>query len=229
MRNAAKLLQQLLQRIEEASKLSEIRNLQVFLPRLGTYLMSAEFSVRDYKEGQHHRAALYLFMGGVLLAKQKGMTLFRRNSDLEFDSFYTMNQIELDIDCFRLKDATTKLTAYKVMEKRRELLRWDACRSMETFLVRMRGLKETLGQVTVQSNELRFDLGDGEVINIEAIKRRQGDTSGDELQLFKTCHLVRKSRTQCESMAEAFNNSLCNAAVINRHDRGVGGGDFTAL
>lgn len=205
--NVSSLLEKFLRRMEQCSKL-EIQNCEVFLPSLGTYLESAEFVVRDYKEGQQHKAELFLFKHGILLAKQKGRTFFKRDSELEYDSYYAFDQIELSSQCFRLKDATSKLTVYKVIEKRRET------KSMIEFLEQITRIKKTLEmRIFCVATDLSCDLGDREVINLEVLKRQS--TNGLLLQ-HKLDHTVRVSAHGQVSFVEAFNTKLCNDMVLRR-------------
>lgn len=215
--NASKLMDKLLKRIEKASKFAEIKNCDVFLPLLGTYLMSADFIVRDYKEGQQHKAELFLFDKGVLLAKQKGLSFFRRESELEYDSYYSLDQIELSLDnCFRLKDEVTKLTVYKVIEKRRET------KCMIEFMKKIKEKKRIFEMEIVRSgNDLNQDLGDQEAINLDVLRRHLGkrEIRGLGVEMFKVDHTVRTSVNTCVSFVEAFNVKLCQKIVLKRNTR----------
>lgn len=217
--NATRLLRDLLKRIREAGKLSQIQSLELFLPRLGTYLMSSEFSIRDYSEGQQHKAELFLFSGGILVAKEKkGLSLFKRESDLLYDSHYQMEQIELDVDCFRLKDSESKLTCFKVTEKRRELLKWDQPKVMSKFLKQIGKIKRIHRMEITGISCLGYDLGDREAINLECVKgTRKLHSDRGELCSFKTDKLIRTSFNSCLPLVEAFNVRLCNAVVFNRY------------
>lgn len=216
---ASNLLRHLLTRIEEASKLHVIKNCEVFFPRLGTYLTSAEFSVRDYNEGQQHRAELFLFARGVLVAKQRGLSIFKPDSNLEYDSFFGIDQIEIDdTGFFRLRDAASQLTCYKVTERR--FLKWSANAPMATFLGKVRTIKEGRERkCRIGLGDLSFDLGDSEAINMEIVDRKLNlrPSSGGELKLFRRVHTVRVSVNTCRSFSEAVNTRLCNSLVYKRH------------
>lgn len=220
--DVGEMLNKLLRRISEAARFStEIRNCETFLPVLGTYKMSSELMVRDYKEGQVHKAELFLFSLGVLVARQKSVTWFsRKECELDYDSYFTMDQIELDTDCFRLKDPTTKLTCYKVMERRRDLLHWDTPRNMKEFLQSLEELKRGLDIPIVRIEDLDHDLGDMEVINASAVEKQYRKSfpppDGGELFVFHSEHTVRISQSTPVTFAEAFNVKLCNTIANHR-------------
>lgn len=215
--NAVSGLGKLLARIQEASAFKKIQNCEVYLPSLGTFISAEPFYLRDYKEGQLHRGKLFLFAKGILVAKQKGLRKFKKNSDLEYDSFFELSDITLDLECFRLQDHKSKLTCYKVTEKRREFLRWEYPKAMAEFLVEIRKLKaKTTNEQTLQGiNELASDLDNQEAINWDVILGK-----GNETEVLNFLPSNETIQTRCmrngEELVEAVNITLCYQVMWKR-------------
>lgn len=224
------ILQMLCARIDEVSKVQTIRGLDLFLPSLGTYLMSGEFAMRDYMEGQvHNKTELYLFTEGVLVAKQKGLTLLHRLSDLEYDSFYSMDHIELDTDCIRLKDPTSKLTVYKIMERKRGLLKWDIPKALPGFLEHIGNIQQIFNMPMWRSSDMNYDLGDLEAINIKYLEDKKFPGNCGRLKAFASERVVRVSRNKTATFVEVFNLSLCNTEHCKRHNNQQNDQDLVVL
>lgn len=166
------LLKRFLNRVLEVDKIPHLNNCDIYLPHLGPYLMCEEFLARDYKEGQQHRVALFLFTKGIIMAMvlHKGIRVFQKTVAYDFDSFYSLDQVALDeqANCFRLKDPHSRLTCYKIICKK-EFLRSDS-KSLMDFIARIRKLQDVLHRSVFRLNEASCDLGDREALNLRLVQ-----------------------------------------------------------
>lgn len=207
--NAASMMRRFLKRVVEAERLTEIKGCaaEVYLPSLGTYRMTSEFTARDYKEGQQHKVVLFLFTKGLILAvATKGLSLFKKDETYAYDSKYSIDQIELDEpdNCFRLKDAHSKLTYYKITEKR-EFLKKDT-KSMLEFFEGIGRLKKIQNTEVARISEYDCDVSGQECVNMAVINRnkcREGiiDKINPSMQL-----------------VEAINVRVCDKFIFKRRE-----------
>lgn len=199
------LLKRFLKRMVEAEKIMDLDSLDIYLPHLGPYLMCDEFVARDYKEGQQHKVALFLFEKGIIMAMMvhKGIKVFQRI--IVYDSFYSLDQIELDeqANCFRLKDPHSRLTCYKII-CRREFLRSET-KSMMEFLTTIGQLKEVKDRTVFRLNEATADVGDREALNLGLFRRKSRELVADQaLSPLKTHPFV-----------EVVNVPLCHQFILD--------------
>lgn len=168
---AVNLMQAFQKRINELERIHEIRNCDIYLPDLGTYVSSSEFVARDYREGQHHKILMLLLERGVLVAfvkKGAGKSTFR-GGVLEFDSFFKLDMVEPDkvVNCIRLRDHVLNMTSYKVKDK--TSLRGKS--KMRHFVDRILEMKNASALNVIKLTEMNNDVADREAINIGVARK----------------------------------------------------------